>query len=938
MGLSGPGIFWDTREPIPPSYPRRTPFSNPDPTTAGFSWRHEVQQQNSPRVSTQNVLPPLSSSLIAQVIHDTAKVSVTQLFHNRTNDSIRKGAYTFPLPVDCTVTEFSCRVGTNSVVRAKIGTKSAARQAFNESVDSDQTASLLEQNTSEVFTTILGNIPANTRLKTEISFITVLKHKFVDSQSTTTLTIPTYIAPRYGPTPAGVSHGTTIETPRSFSAQVEVLATEQIRTISSTTHSITVNMGVGASTTETWDEFVTAAAVPVANRAVVRLANEHSLLEKDFVLEIMTQPVVGMEVPQALLEAHPSFEAHQALMLTIPPKFMLQNVASSHDAEIIFVADRSGSMEDKMQALKSAMNFFLRGIPSGRRFNIWCFGTNHTYLWPRSEAYSEANMRRALEYVSQNFNADMGGTELLPALKAIVASRGGMMMADIIVLTDGQVWSLDEVIKFVQQTRRSTEGRVRFFALGIGDAVSHELVEGIAKAGGGYAEVIPTAVEGGFEDRLLAMLLASLTGHVGPLQIELEGLSNQEAHNRGREFRETGDGTDSFPSHMPQEATQGNPGTEQLNRQIFRQSPADISTLSPFLRNRVYMLFDSVLLSPLPTIKIMTNTLDGDERVTRVEVKPLDTSGSTLHKLGARALLGDLERGQSWIQLEANAPLRGSPEEAERTRTEGEKLGCKWSLVSPWTSFYAIEELYEAEGAATDPFLDVDDAQIQQLDGDLGLLRPWGSIGQQLHSSATAALAGTAALLDEGSGEGSNGDEEDDSQSDQWEADHNGEDWDDERRNGSGDEGGGASGGGNQGTDGRQDYPDSSERQGSPAPDDGRQAETTSGRGNPQFSQRLSHILNINAASSVEVRGTLRVAYNHALLPQSPPPPRPLSNPYSGTSVTATRWKLLRKGRDSYTKSGLPAESSPLKKSKKDSGGKSFLSNFCCCKEPCSLT
>jgi hypothetical protein len=46
------------------------------------------------------------------------------------------------------------------------------------------------------------------------------------------------------------------------------------------------------------------------------------------------------------------------------------------------------------------------------------------------------------------------------------------------------VWRLDETIDFIQQTRKTTEGRVRFFALGIGDAVSHELVEGIAKAGG----------------------------------------------------------------------------------------------------------------------------------------------------------------------------------------------------------------------------------------------------------------------------------------------------------------------------------------------------------------------------------------------------------------------------------------------------------------------
>jgi len=45
-----------------------------------------------------------------------------------------------------------------------------------------------------------------------------------------------------------------------------------------------------------------------------------------------------------------------------------------------------------------------------------------------------------------------------------------------------------------------SEGMVRFFSLGIGAAVSYELVEGIAKAGGGYAEVITSASGGGWED------------------------------------------------------------------------------------------------------------------------------------------------------------------------------------------------------------------------------------------------------------------------------------------------------------------------------------------------------------------------------------------------------------------------------------------------------
>jgi hypothetical protein len=104
----------------------------------------------------------------------------------------------------------------------------------------------------------------------------------------------------------------------------------------------------------------------------------------------------------------------------------------------------------------------------------------------------------------------MGGTELLPAIQAIVAARARDLMADVIVLTDGETWRLDETLGYIQKTRHITEGRVLFFVLGVGWAVSHALVDGIAKAGGGYAEVVQEASQGGWEDRVVSMAQAAL--------------------------------------------------------------------------------------------------------------------------------------------------------------------------------------------------------------------------------------------------------------------------------------------------------------------------------------------------------------------------------------------------------------------------------------------
>jgi hypothetical protein len=216
------GIFWDPREPLPPGV---------EAVVDGAHDFGEYQPQPQPgerprrgwdkvaiRKPQRNSLPPLSVTLTAQVIQDTAKVTVTQLFWNNTNESIWKGAYTFPLSAGCTVTSFSCRIGRNKIVKAKVESKPEARDTFHEALRRNLSAGLLEQDTPEIFTTTLGNIPANTKLRTEITYITLFKHKFADNCSTTTLTIPTNIAPRYGSPPPelrnipipGLSHGISI--------------------------------------------------------------------------------------------------------------------------------------------------------------------------------------------------------------------------------------------------------------------------------------------------------------------------------------------------------------------------------------------------------------------------------------------------------------------------------------------------------------------------------------------------------------------------------------------------------------------------------------------------------------------------------------------------------------------------------------------------------
>jgi len=192
------GIHWVTQEGIPPELsrrlrtaPRETPGTNsPRPEALQYQ-----VQESSETTQDSRSLAAVSASIKAQLIQDTARVSVTQIFVNSSGSHIPRASYTFPLPHGCTVDGFICQVGRDRVLKGKVKPKEEARAAFEEATTRDETAGLLSQHTTEVFTTINGNIPRNAVVKAEISFLTIINYKFEDGHGLATFTLPTYIAP-----------------------------------------------------------------------------------------------------------------------------------------------------------------------------------------------------------------------------------------------------------------------------------------------------------------------------------------------------------------------------------------------------------------------------------------------------------------------------------------------------------------------------------------------------------------------------------------------------------------------------------------------------------------------------------------------------------------------------------------------------------------------
>ncbi|KAI1411474.1 VIT-domain-containing protein [Hypoxylon sp. FL1857] len=667
MTVFAAGIVWDSREPLPPefqhlgglnhsvSYHAHVPvhtmqlasFVPGDKLPSGTS-RKEFPD-NVIREPTRNVLPPLSISINGRIVGDTAKVSVSQVFWNNADVPIPQASYVFPLPNGCTITSFSCRVGRNKVLKAKVKPKEEAREAFQNAVAMHHTAALLEQNTPEIFTASLGNIPANTRLEAELTYVTLLKRQFLQDKNITTFSIPTAIANRYGHAPADIAGMVPGKAPHTFTLQLEVMEAEKIVQIKSETHKILLDHGPQKGKASSWNDLSRQGSGSNTDVAVVKLDPDAGFLQQDFTLTIETSSPSNGDQVHAWIESHPSLKNQKAVMITIPSSFM-ENKGTPPTGEVIFLVDRSGSMDDKIDAVKSSLRFFLKGIPVGRKFNIWSFGSSFERLWPTSRVYSSESLQIALDHVERQFKANMGGTELLPALDAMLQSRDTSCPCDVIILTDGEVWRLDETLSLVQNTRLISQGDVRFFSLGIGAHVSHALVQGIASRGSGYSEVIPKASLGGWEDRLVSMLKAALTSHIDTVRIRVNGSE----------------------------------GCDQ-----YLTSPAEIRYLNPFQGNRIYLLSKpDISLDQVRDITIETTRPNGDEDATAVTITMLQNPDTTIHSLAARAILDDAEHPTNVIPL---------PNKDRRPldQAQAEALGCRFSLVSKWTSFFLQEEKHE---------------------------------------------------------------------------------------------------------------------------------------------------------------------------------------------------------------------------------------------------
>lgn len=655
---------------------------------------YRLLRENRP---AKSYLPQVGLDIHAHVLSSNTRTTITQTYINPSNtESIPELFYSFPLYDGASIVGFTCRIG-NEVIRGQVKPKKKAEEVYQEAKSKGQSAAIFDQSydAADVFKTRLGNVPAGGVVHVDI--ILVQESKQDVQTDGIRYTVPITIAPRYGThnddqafsAPEGIAVKTAIK------VDLVMDRDSDIRNIRSPTHPIEVNIGRTSTMPETTSK---------SCYASVKL-RENVVIQEDFVVTVGSSK---QDLPFAFLETHPVLPHQRALMVSLIPKFGLPQSAS----EIIFVIDRSGSMEDKIPTLRLALEVFLKSLPIGIHFNIVSFGSRSTSLWPRSKICDRENLEEALKY-TKKIKADMGGTEVLSALRNAVANRYQDKVPEVLLLTDGEVWNQNAVFEFVQKAVK--ESSARFFTLGIGNAVSHSLIGGISRAGMGFSQSVQNyeelnktvvrmlkgALMARVTDATLNMNLPDLEGEdfmvVEPIEEHLKDGLTEGTNKPIKLFDDKYEDSDKVEDvHQP---------LPKFTAPSIIQAPVELPPLFPFIRSTVYILFSGDISSFPETIRLRAKS---DHGPLELDIPVQDIGhGETIHQLAAKRAMGELEEGHGWIHTtkDVHGSLITSKWESrveELVQNECERLGVRFQIAGKHCSFVAVQDSYQSEdkGAA----------------------------------------------------------------------------------------------------------------------------------------------------------------------------------------------------------------------------------------------
>ncbi|HPJ95953.1 MAG TPA: VIT domain-containing protein [Syntrophales bacterium] len=412
-------------------------------------------------------LPLKSTMADVQIAGVIADVRVAQVYKNEGKTPL-EAIYVFPASTRAAVYGMKMQIGKRTI-EAKIKEREQARKDYEDAKNQGKNASLLEQQRPNVFQMNVANIMPGDVILVELKYTELL----VPEDRVYEFVYPTVVGPRYTNQDAATAPASEhwIQNPYlrqgdaptyDFDIHVNLATGMPIRDLACPSHKVD-------------------AVYADASRVAVELAaGEKTGGNRDYILRYRLD---GDRIQSGLL-LHEGEKENYFLLMMQPP----QRIASGDipGREYIFIVDVSGSMHGfPLDISKKLMSDLIGSLRPADRFNVLLFAGGSSLLAEESLPATTDNIRRAISHIENQTVG--GGTEILPALKRVLALKHGKNTSrTLIVVTDGYVTVEEEVFDLI----RKNLGQANLFAFGIGSSVNRHIIEGMARCGQGEAFVV----------------------------------------------------------------------------------------------------------------------------------------------------------------------------------------------------------------------------------------------------------------------------------------------------------------------------------------------------------------------------------------------------------------------------------------------------------------
>ncbi|XP_066438251.1 protein mono-ADP-ribosyltransferase PARP4 isoform X3 [Eleutherodactylus coqui] len=376
-------------------------------------------------------------------------------------------------------------------------------------------------------------------------------------------------------------------------------------------------------------------------KAVIQTEESSSFNENGICVDIYVEDAY---IPRMWVENHPD-EDSQACMLVFKPSFEDVDYSFRGDVYLTICLDCSNSMESSFHSAKQVALLALQHL-SYSYVNFVLFGSNYKELYSYPKPYHHDTS--AIEQFIKEAKPTMGSTEFWKVLRSLYLLRPQTGNHKVVLISDGHVQNENLVFQILKKNL------FQLFTCGVGTPTNKHMLKCFAQYGSGAFEY--------FDDNSKSKWRDQMSNH----DSRLYSPPCTAVSVKWRQFNQ--------------------------NSSEILQAPRNIQAL---FNNDWLLVYGFVPHCTQATLKALIANKEFENMVSTTELQK--TTGLILHTLTARALIKDYEYGI----------LHEKENENEMKKQEMKsliiQLSKEYSLVTPFTSFVAVEKRTAEENIDLEP-------------------------------------------------------------------------------------------------------------------------------------------------------------------------------------------------------------------------------------------